>query len=524
MRGQGRSSTDPRRLSRRIVGLIAALVALLIPVGLSSARETTEPSLGVAPEASISKRQAIGALQRATALVAGQAPQGGRELTIALRDLAIAVPRLSGADKRRAKALLARPTDGLSDPQGDGYTASLADQRSVCSANFCVHYVVSTGDVPDLTDLDPPNGTPDFVDAVAVAAESSYAVENGELDWRKPKSDGVSGGSSKTDIYLKNIGGNGLFGYAAPDPGQGSKRRQFAYLVIDNDYRPSQFPTYASPTEPMKVTVAHEYNHILQFAYDTFQEAWLFESTATWMEGRVFPEIDDYVDVFVPAFTRRPETPLSDPDTNKIYGNAVWHHFLSDKFDPSVSREAWESSTDTAPKDFAIGAFSRVLQERGSSFSREFARFAPETAEWRATKIFPDRYPDVKRKGTLAAGQTKSRKLDHASYLLYDVDIADIASAVVGADLKLIVKTKRKARSALALVARRGGVTSGNVNRRVKFLRKGGRGTLTLPDYQEFDRITAVVVNADGRVKGHDGGDFRYSRDNVRYAARLTVK
>ena len=48
------------------------------------------------------------------------------------------------------------------------------------------------------------------------------------------------------------------------------------------------------------MTVAHEYNHILQFGYDTLQDIWLFEATATWVEQKVYPEINDYL-IFMPA-------------------------------------------------------------------------------------------------------------------------------------------------------------------------------------------------------------------------------
>ena len=45
----------------------------------------------------------------------------------------------------------------------------------------------------------------------------------------------------------------------------------------------------------MQVTVAHEYNHILQFNYDVFEDVWLFEDTATWAEEQVYPGINDYL-------------------------------------------------------------------------------------------------------------------------------------------------------------------------------------------------------------------------------------
>ena len=125
------------------------------------------------------------------------------------------------------------------------------------------------------------------------------SVENGKLGWREPKSDGTEGGGTgKTDIYLVEIGG-ALFGYSAPDRGQASKghlipRRLHGYLVLDNDYAPFEFPG-TTPLNDLKVTLAHEYNHILQFGYDAYQDPWFAESTASWMEDQVYNGINDYL-------------------------------------------------------------------------------------------------------------------------------------------------------------------------------------------------------------------------------------
>ncbi len=159
-------------------------------------------------------------------------------------------------------------------------------------------------------------------------AEHVHEVENGKLGWREPKSDGRKGGGvGKTDIYLSQIGGE-LFGYAAPDRGQASKqhpmpRRLHGYLVLDNDYSAFEFPG-TSAADDLEVTLAHEYNHILQFGYDAFQDAWFAESTATWMEDQVYPHIDDYLR-YVRRWVKRWDTPLT-TSSIKEYGSAVWNH------------------------------------------------------------------------------------------------------------------------------------------------------------------------------------------------------
>ena len=57
---------------------------------------------------------------------------------------------------------------------------------------------------------------------------------------------------------------------------------------MDNDYDADEFPNYTDPLAPMQVTAAHEYNHVLQYGYDALQDTWMFESTATWAEDKVF--------------------------------------------------------------------------------------------------------------------------------------------------------------------------------------------------------------------------------------------
>src|SRR4051794_18962700 len=62
------------------------------------------------------------ALERARDVRAGRGVRTGRELTPALAQLSAGSAALSPADRREADRLLARPSDGGGDPQGDGYT------------------------------------------------------------------------------------------------------------------------------------------------------------------------------------------------------------------------------------------------------------------------------------------------------------------------------------------------------------------------------------------------------------------
>ncbi|MEA2430611.1 MAG: hypothetical protein QOI19_1084, partial [Thermoleophilaceae bacterium] len=264
------------------------------------------------------------------------------EPTPLLRDLAVRLPSLQGSERRQAQALLARPTDGDADPQASGYTTT--EGTPYCTDHFCVHWVPSTEDAPPGADGNPGH-VPDFVKTTASAAEHSYSVEVGTLGWRAPKSDG----DGKTDIYLKQLGGQGIYGYSAPDPQSlPDDHTLYGYIVIDNDFQQSEFPQYASPITPLEVTLAHEFNHILQFNYDAIQDTWMLESTAVWMEGEVYPEAFDYLQ-YLPGWVQLTSLPLTtfstDPnsrDNVKVYGSAVWEKWLEAHYGgPGIVRRAW---------------------------------------------------------------------------------------------------------------------------------------------------------------------------------------
>ena len=106
--------------------------------------------------------------------------------------------------------------------------------------------------------------------------------------------------------------------------------------------------------------------------------------------------------------------------------------------------------------------------------------------------------PTSARKGSLASGERRRGRLDHTAYRLVDVE------ARSGASIRLSVEVERGVRSGIALVARRGGEASGTVTAKRKYLANGGRAKVTLKSPGDYDRITAVLVNADGRVSGFD--------------------
>src|SRR3954452_15468899 len=443
-------------MRRRVLPSLLLLLALALPSGASAAVQRGDtPSAG--PDSLTAKQ----ALRKAEAVSSGHATKG-QDLTALLKVVATKLPSMSGSERVRARRLLARPTLGDTASNEDGY--STTEQPPAWGGHFCVHHVATT--------LDQPKDA-SYVQTMLSVFENVYDVENNQLGWRPPKPDGsrgCPGGDpsclNKTDVYIKDLGGQGIYGYSAPDPGQGRDLSQQAYLVMDNDYNAQQFPKYGGASlAPMDGTAAHEYKHVLQFNYDVAQDTWMFEATAVWMEDKVYTDVNDYLQYIAP-WAQMAAVPLTtfnsnrsdDPANVKVYGDTVWNRWLDTKFGQDAPRVAWEHSLTSKPKSFAPGAYDQMLRQRGSSFYSAFTQFVSDTAEWRAANTpFAEgnTFPDMERVRDASTGRliqlranagSARGQLDHTTFALLDV------APFAGSRLKAVINTPRGVQTAVALV------------------------------------------------------------------------
>ena len=521
----GTAGTTTRR---RIAAIAAGVLACSCVAAMPAAAEEPVPGLD-APAVELAE-----AVAAVTAPV-GPTTVGGRDATTELRDLALVLPELEGPERRTARRLLARPPANDSGFEGFGgeWANNANEADPVDTPHFRVHYVTNTVDAPPLADVSPVNGIPDYVDLVALRAEESYTRQNDELDWPNPKPDGNKGGNSKTDVYLSQVCASKnecLFGYANTDDSSQKCTtppfKCFAYLVLDDDFADEPFDDYKDYDVPLSVTMAHEYNHVLQFNLDSFLDSWMFESTATWMEEEVFPDGDDWLNSYMGRWARDSTAPITDAGGTggyRIYGSAVWNHWLTrgdSNLDDDVVLTSWEQARKSNPKDFGVGAYDLGIRRvGGTGFSREFAEFAAATSEWRTGDgNFPDApdLPDVRRKGNIRLGAgPKAVELDHAAYRLLR------ARKGQASKIKLRVKGPAKTSYGIALVGRDGTATGGDVVRRFKYKDSGGRATVSLSNVGSFERVTVAIANADGRVNGFGAGDWNYTRDNRVFQVKL---
>jgi hypothetical protein len=488
------------------VAAVAAVALLALTPGAAGAASSQQ------------KANAKQALTEVEQLQHGNGVKTGHELTPALNQLYAQLPALSGDDRARAEAMFARPSDPAPDPGGTHkWSGPEAPTSPKCTAHFCVHFTLSGSDGSNAT----------YAQAMADLMENQvFPCENGTdatacaggpgLGWRLPASDGTLGGDGRTDIYIEDLfTSQRVFGYVALDAGQTTAPSvpHYGYMVMDKNY--DRFATSTlTADQALEVTAAHEYNHVLQNAYDYLQDPWMFEATAVYMEDKVYPSVNDYVNYVRPwvANTRQPLTTFSDANL-KPYGSAVWNHWLDHRVGAGVVRMAWEDSL--ASGDFAPGAYGAALAALGAGgFADEFSRFSAAVAEWEAPGAgFPDRYPDVPRDGTLpSGGTTVPFSLAHTTFAFFDVPIPAGAPPAIRLTGTLPTGTA----GALALVGRTGlDPTAGTVTTSLTQMPIGGTAVARLDNPSQFGRITAVVVNADTSRSGFDptAGDWVFTKD-----------
>ena len=511
----------PRRIA-------LALIACLATAAPAAAQPHDHKRGGDLRSAS-SRPEALRTLDEAKRLLDGRGVETGKELTPVLKELAIRLKALPAGEEREARMILTRPTQGQAQAGEEAYT--VAEAAPVCSAHFCIHYVTSTADAPPAADADA-NGVPDYIQTMSNTFENVFAVENIQMGWREPTPDGTRGTDfNKVDVYVKQLGDQGIFGYATPDPGQ-TTNSQAAYLVMDNDFSHSEYPRYPDPLPPLQVTAAHEYNHIIQFGYDVLQDPWMFESTAVWMEDEVYDDVNDYVS-YLNAWSQLTQVPLTrfnptdlmDPLNVKVYGDAVWNRWLDEHFGQETIRTAWEKSLQTTPPSFAPDAYDAALLTKGTTFFDAFTRFAADTAEWNsAAGVFEEggTWPDIQRASarTIAPNGTGvSGRLDHAAYALINVQLTQDER------IKLVASLPRETRGAFALIGREGDQQTGAPFVELKRIPRGGQSSLVLENPGRFSRITAALINSDVTQGGFSQafGDWEFTRDEQSITAHVST-
>jgi hypothetical protein len=389
-------------LVRKALGVILIVTFSLSAVGTAGAQNGHGRKALPKPELALQQALAVFRPHLADPSYRLHGKVDPRGATALLRNLAASVRQLSPADRRLAEAILARPTDN-----GNGnYTAPKSDFRRKCFTNFCVHWVRSTRDAPSLADKNPRNHTPDWIDKVKSVMNVVWNKEVIQYVYGAPKGDGNSGShrggnpNNKIDIFIQDVGRQGLYGYCTSDDPKIEVRNDIsAYCVFDDDFSKRQFGGAATGLAALKVTAAHEFNHAIQFNYDAFEDLWFLEATATNMEADVYPAIHDNYQYFPtsPLSKTNPHRPIDrwSPQDGTQYGSWIFFRFLAEYFtdtthpittapSPAFVHEIWQDAKATPRTidggEYSTEAIKTFLAAHSADFPSVFRQFGVANA------------------------------------------------------------------------------------------------------------------------------------------------
>ncbi|MCW2852921.1 MAG: hypothetical protein JWM84_2585 [Nocardioides sp.] len=383
-------SLSAHRATVLALALLAVLTSLLSAPSAQAVDKTAPASTRAAERALDTAEAALDGAQDVDA-------------TLALRDLALRLDELDAGDRAVAERMFARPT---SPADQDSYGANPVTR--ICSTVVCVHFVTSG---PEAT-------TASYAQATLSTATS---VHNRYVSagYKAPKADAGRGGNNLTDIYIANIGDRRLYGYCTTDENKPftAPWDRYAYCVVDNDYQRSEFPVN-TPLENLQVTVAHEYFHAVQYAYDFAEDAWFLEATAAWVEDEMYDDVDDNRQYLAASPLRQPRKSMDrfDPQTGYHYGIWIFFRRLSERFPgrqaglPTIVRDMWRRADGSGPvsrDQYSWQAVSSVLRARRTTSQREFTAFSAANRRPRRTYSEGAAY----RASPLAGRASVSRRL-----------------------------------------------------------------------------------------------------------------
>ena len=415
--------------------------------------------------------------------------------TEVFRELFESLPELEGEQRVLAQQILARPTDGASDPRGYGYRTGSVKS---CKQTVCVHWVRRTADAP-------PNDA--WAKKSLAVLDQVYDYEVGRLGFKRPVADGRHGGNSKFDVYLKELP-TGLYGFCVPEYYKpGSRKVASGYCVIDNDFSRKEFK--GTPLSNLKVTLAHEFFHAIQFAYDFTDDPWIYESTATWMEERFADRVNDnrqYLDVGQVRLSHIPLDTFADPGVH--YGNWVWWEYLSSRFGNGIVREVWSrlDANPGRPNLYSTEGLRAALRSRGG-FTKIFAAYAGANNVPARSYAEGAKWPSSVLSGGDVLGRSDRRakfraSVDHMASRSYVVKPDSSLKGAWRLRLKVAGPSRSSAPAAYLIVSRK----DGRVERHaVSLTRKGnGRATVSFTN-KRVKSVVITVANASTRFTCRKG-------------------
>ncbi|MCK4857756.1 MAG: hypothetical protein KAT58_07305 [candidate division Zixibacteria bacterium] len=237
------------------------------------------------------------------------------------------------------------------------------------AGQFWLHYDTSGTHAVPAADTNV-NQVPDYIERAAQLADSVYNYQVNVLGYLPPPSDGtLGGGQDQYDIYFQLMP---YYGYTSPElAGPAPWDDYSSHIVVSCNFE--GFPPNDDPEGQqigaLKVAIAHEFFHAVQFAYNVHADSYFMEMSSVWMEEMAFPEVNDNYQ-YLHHFFDDPQEGLQH-DGQHRYASFIWPKYLEENFGIDIMRAMWCECR----YEIAFSSMAYVLDSIGTAFPVEYLRF-----------------------------------------------------------------------------------------------------------------------------------------------------
>ena len=249
---------------------------------------------------------------------------------------------------------------------------------------FRIHYTTTGRNTVITTDLNS-NNIPDYIESMAEVFDYVSKILHDNMGFIRPPGDGYyssnydNGGNDSYDIYVKQLASN-FYGYVQFEqyaqgtgdnektPNTLEKNAITSYMVMRNNY--TNF-NQLTEIQNIQTTIAHEFFHTIQLAYDGWEKQWLLEATAVWMEEELYDDINDVYQYMTDWF-KYPHRSLDEEGTH-AYGSYIFFEYIEQNMGGNETvRRIFENSVknDSRKKDGSHSAIDQALAQNGHTFKQ----------------------------------------------------------------------------------------------------------------------------------------------------------
>lgn len=244
------------------------------------------------------------------------------------------------------------------------------ETRIITTEDFVVHYTLEGVDA----------SSEEYAIQVGDALQEILDIQINRMGWAEP----VRDEDGMYRVFIADADGSLGVAYPVqvtfdnPHTDERENTAARAVLQIENDFR--GLGKEASAFSLMRATATHEFNHVIQFGYDS-EEAlgWLYEATASWIETVTVGSDQDATD-YVATDYEAPEICWTTHEEGYDYAQWTLLQSIADVHGENMIVRFWENTVDMDGFETMSAALETadttlidaVLRWRAQNFARDY--------------------------------------------------------------------------------------------------------------------------------------------------------